>query len=320
MPRAADHEPAVLVIKLGALGDLVQAFDAFHDIRAHHRRERIVLLTTPPFAEIARRMPWFDEVWPQGRPRGAGAALATLRLAGRLRRRRFQRVYDLQCNDRTALYFHLLYGRHRPDWVGTVPGAAFRPAPPAPGRRHNAERMRAELAAAGLPEARPTDLAWLDADIARLALPPGFVLLIPGSSPTHPEKRWPAEGYAALGAALRARGLAVALAGTAADHAPIAEIKRRLPEAVDLMGRTTLLELAAVARQAAGCVGNDTGPVFLAAALGTPTLMLMSRRTNAEQSAPCGPDASWLQRDDLRDLSVEAVAAALRLRAAMAAP
>ncbi len=316
MPRTAGQDGSrVLVIKLGALGDLVQAFDAFHDIRRFHRRDRVVLLTTAPFTAFAQRMPWFDEVWPDGRSRAGFGAGATLRLIRRLRRSRFARVYDLQCNDRTALYFHLLFGRHRPDWVGTVTGATFRPAPPRPGERHNADRMRAELASAGVPEARPTGLAWLDADVAPLALPDRFVLLVPGSSPSHPEKRWPAEHYAALGDRLRGERYEVVLAGTTADSEPIAEIKRRLPAAINLMGRTSLIELAAVARRAAGAVGNDTGPVFLAAALGTPTLMLMSRVTDPEQSAPRGAMASWLRRDDLAALPVEAVAAALRWRA-----
>ncbi|OYW09809.1 MAG: ADP-heptose--LPS heptosyltransferase, partial [Rhodospirillales bacterium 12-71-4] len=58
---------AILVIRLGALGDLVQSFGPFAAIRAHHPEARIVLLTTPPFAGLARRSPWFDDVWADGR-------------------------------------------------------------------------------------------------------------------------------------------------------------------------------------------------------------------------------------------------------------
>ncbi|MEC7538546.1 MAG: ADP-heptose--LPS heptosyltransferase, partial [Pseudomonadota bacterium] len=42
-------ERPVLVIKLGALGDFVQALGPFSAIRAHHADQRIALLTTPPF-------------------------------------------------------------------------------------------------------------------------------------------------------------------------------------------------------------------------------------------------------------------------------
>ena len=58
----------ILVIKLAALGDFVQAFGPFAAIRAHHPAAEITLLTTPPYADLARRSPWFDRIWADGRP------------------------------------------------------------------------------------------------------------------------------------------------------------------------------------------------------------------------------------------------------------
>jgi ADP-heptose:LPS heptosyltransferase len=293
---------AVLTIKLGALGDMIQALDAFHDIRAYHRGARSVLLTTPPFAALAARMPWFDEVWSDGRPKATNVG-AFLGLIARLRGARFARIYDLQCNDRTALYRQLLAGPGRPAWFGVVDGP-----------RHNSDIMRAQLAAGGVPEARPTDLSWLDADISAFGLPPRFAMLVPGCSPHRPDKRWPADSYAALGKLLQARNLAIVLVGTEADRDAVARVTTLLPEAHDLVGRTDLFQLAAVARRAETVIGNDTGPVFLSAAVGAPTLMLMSRATDAERSAPRGPHAAWLRRDALVALSVDDVAAAVPTR------
>lgn len=300
---------AILAIKLGALGDMIQALDAFHDIRAHHRGARVTLLTTPPFAALAARMPWFDAVWSDGRPRAANVG-AFIGLIARLRRARFRRVYDLQCNDRTERYRRLLAGPRRPEWAGAERGD-FRPAALP---RNNVDVMRAQLAAAGVGRAAPTDLAWLDADIAALDLPPRFAMLVPGCSPHQPQKRWPAESYAALGQLLRARGLGIVLIGTAADRDAVARITALLPEVRDLSGRTDLFQLAAVARSAETVIGNDTGPVFLSAAVGAPTLMLMSRSTDPERSAPRGARAAWLRRDELGALSVADVAAAMLTR------
>lgn len=303
---------AVLAIKLGALGDMIQAFDSFHDIRAYHRNDRIILLTTPPFAALAARMPWFDAVWADGRPKATNIG-AFLGLVARLRRARFRRVYDLQCNQRTALYRRLLLGGHRPAWAGTASGSDFVPEP-APDLRHNCDAMRATLAAAGVPSARPTDLGWLDADIASFQLPARFAMFVPGSSPHLPHKRWPADAYAELGVRLKARGLDIVLVGTGADRDAVAHITSRLPDARDLTGRTDLFQLAAVARRAAAVVGNDTGPVFLAAALGAPTLMLMSHHTDPRRSAPRGPVTGWLKRDDLATLPVDEVERAVLTR------
>lgn len=301
---------AVLVIKLGALGDMIQALDSFHDIRAHHRDARITLLTTPPFAGLTARMPWFDAIWPDGRP-DASDTSALFRLVARLRRERFGRAYDLQCNHRTALYRRLLVGPHRPQWIGTPRGAGGRAAA-AP--RHNSDAMRAQLAAADVPPRRPTNLVWLDGDVSALGLPPRFVMLVPGCSPAQPEKRWPAAKYAELGRRLRARGLDIVVTGTDADREVTAPLVAAIPDAVDLTWRTDLFQLATVARRAAGVVGNDTGPIFLSAAVGAPTLTLMSRHTDPARSAPRGAKTAWLRRGDLAALTVDEVMAAVLLQ------
>jgi len=304
-------EDAILVIKLGSLGDFIQCFDAFHDIRAHHAGARIALLTTPPFAGLARRSPWFDQVWTDGRPHWTDVA-AWLRLILRLRRARFARVYDLQYNRRSAFIFRALGGAKGPAWLGKAKGCAF-PEPPYPAEAGNAERIGLHLRSAGAPSAGEPDLSWLAENVAGLAPPGPFVLMIPGCSPHLPRKRWPAENYAALGRRLAARGYRIALAGTKADREAIEAIKARFGDAVDLGGRTNLFQLASLARAAKAVIGNDTGPIFLAAKIGAPSLTLMSAHTDEKRSAPRGPAARWLKRDDLATLGVDEVEKALPL-------
>jgi len=53
----------VLVIKLGALGDFIQACGPFQAIRRYHTNAHITLLTTSRFSSLARNSGWFDEVW-----------------------------------------------------------------------------------------------------------------------------------------------------------------------------------------------------------------------------------------------------------------
>src|SRR5215471_14975786 len=76
LDQRRDHNPApaahtrenILVIKHGALGDFVQAMGAAAAIRAHHQGAEITLLTTAPFADLARSSPYFDQVWIDERP------------------------------------------------------------------------------------------------------------------------------------------------------------------------------------------------------------------------------------------------------------
>lgn len=303
---------SVLVIKLGALGDLVQSFDAFHAIRAHHPGERLILMTTRPFAPFGEAMPWFDSVWIDTRPKAwqPGAWFSLLR---RLRGEPLARVYDLQSNQRTRLYFRLLAGR-RPEWSGEVEGCSH-PRPPFLSMTgHNRDRLLQHVASAGVPLPGPAELSWLDADVTALGLPRRFVVLVPGCSPHRLYKRWPAAHYAALANRLERRGIASVVVGTGADQAAVADIRAEAPGVIDLCGRTSLLDVAGIARAAMGAVGNDTGPIFITAAVGAPTLMLMSRHTIAERMAPLGPSVAWLQRDRIEDLTVDEVETALTLR------
>jgi ADP-heptose:LPS heptosyltransferase len=198
----------------------------------------------------------------------------------------------------------LIPAARRPEWVGAA----------GPAHASNRAKIAAQLASVGIEPPAPADLGWLDAPVGRLGLPERYAMLIPGGGPTKPRKRWDAARYGELARRLGARGLPSVVAGTRADHEVIAAVRATAPDAIDLCGRTSHLELAGVARRAALAVGNDTGATFLASALGAPTLMLMSRDTDPVVSAPWGPSAAWLRRDDLAELTVDDAEAALPCR------
>ena len=68
-PNPGDTLRRVLVIKLGAMGDFMQALGAMRVVRATHPSARITLLTTEPFEAFAKACPYFDIVEADGRPR-----------------------------------------------------------------------------------------------------------------------------------------------------------------------------------------------------------------------------------------------------------
>ena len=70
------------------------------------------------------------------------------------------------------------------------------------------------------------------------------------------------------------QGRPVVLIGSSADRRVCAEIVAAAPGAIDLAGRTTLTELAAIVRRAALCITNDSGPMHLAVALERPVVSI----------------------------------------------
>ena len=307
----------ILVLKLGALGNMVLSLSAFAAIRQHHADAEITLLTTAPYAEWMAASPYFDRVLIDSRP-PLWNVPAVLRLHRMLADGHFTRVYDLQTSSRSSHYIRLFSRTARPEWSGIAPGCSHPDRAPDRDRIHDIDRQHGQLRQAGITQVPPADLSWSHGDIGRFALPRPFALLVPGSSPHRPVKRWPAEHYRTLAATLAARAITPVVIGTASER-ELADTIRRDTTAIDLTGRTGFGDLADLARAAALAVGNDTGPMHLVAVAGCPSLVLFSRDSDPARCAPRGPCVRVLRRDDLKDLPVQEVLDALPVAAGVPA-
>jgi len=168
-----------------------------------------------------------------------------------------------------------------------LPGAEYRRG------RHQVENYRALAALAGesAPEDEPAvhlDDEWRRAAEARwpadgrrrVALQPGATF--------GPAKRWSGERFGSVARSLAESGHQVAVLGGPKDAEPVAETMAAAGSAaLDLSGRFRVGELAAILESADLLVTNDTGPMHLAAAVGTRCLALFGS-TSPEWTAPRG--------------------------------
>ncbi len=297
--------PNILVVKLGALGDVVQALGPMAAIRRHHADAHIVLLTSAPFAEFLRASPYFDEVWVDSRPHKLNVA-GLLALRARLRGGRFRRVYDLQTSERSSLYFRIL-GPGRPEWSGIAPGCSHPHANPGRDLMHTVDRQRDQLAMAGISDVPASDLSWVKADTARFKLPETYALLVPGGSAGRPAKRWPVAKYAARATEQTAHGVTPVLIGGPDEKGLGETIRAVAPRARDLIGKTDYADIAVLARTAGAAIGNDTGPMHLVAAAGCPSVVLFSAESDPRLCAPRGAEVAVLRRENLQGLGVDEV-------------
>lgn len=305
--RERSSAPSILVLKHGALGNVVLSLGAFAAIRRHHADATITLLTTAPYGAWVATSPYFDTVFIDTRPPPWNIP-AVVRLRQMLVRGHFDRVYDLQTSNRSCWYFRLFPASARPEWSGIAPGCSFPDRDRNRDHMHDIERQCGQLRQAGITDFPPVDLSWSSGDIARFALPHRIALLVPGSSAHRPVKRWPVDRYRALAVALEHRGLAPVIVGTERDlGATVADGTG----AIDLTGKTTLGDLTDLGRVAELAVGNDTGPMHLIAAAGCASLVLFSRDSDPARCAPRGRDVHVLRRADLAELALPEVLAAL---------
>ena len=300
----------ILVIKLSALGDFIQALGPMAAVRRHHQADHVTLLTTAPFARLAEQSGYFDrvEIDRRSQPldiRGWLGLRRTLLAGG------FDRVYDLQTSQRSSFYARLWWPGTRPEWSGIAADASHPHANLLRDPQHTITKQAEQLMMAGI---HPVPLPSLPSEAGRLPaelMGQRFALLIPGSSPRHPGKRWPAQRYGELARALAERGLLPVVLGSKGEHALAETIRRTAPTTVDLTGRTELADLVALARAATVAIGNDTGTSHIAAAGGAPLVALFSGEFDPARCAPRGSRVTVLRRAPLADLAVAPVLAAV---------
>jgi ADP-heptose:LPS heptosyltransferase len=310
-PPPSPERRKVLVIKLSALGDFVQALGPAAAIRRHHAADEITLLTTPGFAGLARQSGLFDRIAIDRRP-GPIDVPGWFALRRILRDGAFDRVYDLQTSDRSSLYAWLLLPGRRPEWSGIAWHCSHPHANMGRHPLHTIDKQAEQLLMAGIfPTPLPACLA------SSRPLPAGleqrdFFMLIPGSSARHSEKRWPARNYGALAQLLtEATGALPVIVGAPGEEPLAAEIRAACPEAIDLVGRTALTGLIDLADAAVFTVGNDTGATHVAAAGGHPVVVLFSDASDPHRCAPRGREVHVLTSPCLDGLPIGRVFAAV---------
>jgi ADP-heptose:LPS heptosyltransferase len=101
--------------------------------------------------------------------------------------------------------------------------------------------------------------------------------------------------------------------GTGAEKATIDAITAECPGARNLAGETSLLDLVSLSFGATAAVGNDTGPMHIAALAGCSSVVLFSSDSDPGICGQRGPSVTILQRDKLADIRIAEVVDALAL-------
>jgi heptosyltransferase-2 len=277
----------ILVIRYSALGDVVLATSLLAPLRARFPEARLEWVTSPSVAPLLEGLPELAAVHRLARAGPDGPAALRARLRGR-----FDLVIDLQEKVKSAwlafaaaprrLFYHrrtlgeaalALVGRDRPQ------------------QRAHATRLYADVLAP-LGGGPPGPLRIALSDAARAAAAEALAgtsgplaAIAPGA--TWATKRWAPERFAAVAEALHADGHALVLCAGPGDAAAVAAFRAacRAPIAADLTPLRVEGMAAALARVRL-LVSNDSGPVHLATALGTPALVLFGPTSTVRWAPP----------------------------------
>lgn len=277
--------PNILVIKLRYLGDVLLATPVFRALRERYPLARISAAVPRGTEDMLKWNPDINEVLVIER----GSVREQIRFMRDLRHRKYDCVIDLTDGDRAAVLSRITGApmrvgfneEHR--WRGLLYTTVVKSTP----RAHRVERDLQALRPLGFePKSSPLVLRLSSADEAdaeRLLSELGLwgtgdsrplVMLQPGAR--YWFKAWPAERFAELADRL-AEGLGsrVLVGGNAAERDLAEKVcAKARTQPVNLAGRTSLLVHAAVLKRCALFVGNDNGPMHMAATVGTPVVAL----------------------------------------------
>jgi predicted lipopolysaccharide heptosyltransferase III len=304
----------ILLIRLRLIGDVVFTTPAVGAIRRRFPSAHICYLVEPHAAPIVRHNPHLDSVVIADRPRGLKRLSYDVALARRLRAERFDVVIDFHGGPRSA-------------WLARASGAPQRIGYAVPWRksmyttripwtrtltppRHSVEAQWDLLAPLGIapPDRRrdpitivedPAASAAVHARLDAAGLAPDAPLIVIHVSAGNPFRRWPAERFAHVAAALArqdSRRRIIITSGpadaSAADRiAADAQQQAGLASASILRcGEFDLAELRTLIGRASLYLGGDSGPLHVASATNTPIVALFGP-TLPERSMPWRADA-----------------------------
>jgi lipopolysaccharide heptosyltransferase II len=315
------HPRRILVIRLDLIGDLVLSLTVVRLLKRTYPDAEIDLLAMPSSGQIAANDPdlsaiitYNPNIWRRPKallqPRNWREAWALLR---RLRARH----YDLAVSvfGAWAAILAVLSGTPRRIGFGkegypgfmtdSVPGRHWDPRDHKHEVDYCLELARAASASTSeadripqlfvVPQARQE----IEEMLGREALRPGKLLIACHvSSNNGQSKRWPVPYWAKLiDRLVREDGANVVLTGAPGDLPLIESILRRMhTQPINMAGKTTLPQLAALLQRADLLISGDSGPMHIAAAVGTP-LIAIHGPTDPALSGPVSPKATVLRSD-----------------------
>lgn len=304
-----ENPKRILIIKLGALGDVMMAEGVMRSIRQHYPKAHITLMTEPLYARFMNKAPHFDEVLPYKRvPRWHFASQRAVKT--RLKSGNYDLVIDLQNSS---------HSRRFQSWLqdafisSTSKYADIRYHRDASRNLASREYLREQVEIIGVDMSAGyfSDLTWAAEDVSHVLaqhkIKNAFALLVAGSAARHPQKRWP--GFSALVEELAARNIQAVTAPGPDEH----DLCAGLP-AIMLMDGDKFLTLGQLVGLASHCefvVGNDTGPTHMLAAAHTKGVALFGSNHSPAANTGIGEIYQIVEKPTVKDISVPEVLAAI---------
>jgi len=292
----------ILVIKLRAIGDVLLSTAVLKNLRYNFPNAKIDFLTEPPAKEIVDGNPFIDELIIFEREKN------NLIKFWELRKRKYDLVIDLFCNPRSALLTFITGAKYRVGYAFRGRSYAYNvKLKPRKEVHHNVEFNLDALRAIGLEIIDKEIYIQLNEEAEKFAEKfwkennlNGKMVIALNPSGTWETKRWGIEKFAKLGdiIAKNFNAKILILWGNQKELEDAQKIFSIMEEKPLIPPKTNLKQLASILKRCSFTISNDSGPMHISTAVGTPTLGIYGP-TNPYAQGPYGEKHLWVRKEDL---------------------
>jgi heptosyltransferase-2 len=280
----------ILLTRTDRIGDVVLSTPALKAIRDAYPDAYIAFMVRPYAKDIVEGNPYLDEVILYDKYGAHKSAVRTVMFALRLRKKRFDTAFMLHPTNRVhAIAFmagipaRIGYRRK----LGILLTRAI-PHRKQEGAKHESDYAFDLLRTAGIEPGdrelfvpvHEQDMKSVERMLDEHHVGEHVMLVAVNPGASCPSKRWPSRYFAAVSDELAATAKArIVIVADAENRERARDVARTMKyEPVDLSGKTTVGELAALLTKCRLFISNDSGPVHIACAVGTPVISIFGRK------------------------------------------
>ena len=301
----------ILIIKHGSLGDIAQASGAIQDISENHPQDQIHILTTKQYFELFRKNPFVHNVILDKRLSKFNLIYLYM-LMRTLKKKKFQKVYDLQNSYRTKFYKNILFPKANYNtWSSSETTLPSNTSKEEFDKNPVLDRFDHQLKTSEIKteHTMKPNFSWATTNIDNIKEEfklDKYIVLFPFCSAHLTHKKWP--HYNELIELIKNKYGEQIKVVVAPGPSEINDVKNI--NAVSILDQNKALDitqLASLIKQSSFVVANDTGPAHISAHLGIKGLALFGKHTTAYKVSIERDNFKAIQVSDLEKLSANNV-------------
>ena len=294
----------ILIIKHGSIGDFVMSIGAIISIRNKFPKNRINLLTTTSIKKIFFKIPYIDQIYIDDRK----SHFDLYQYLIKLKKLNISIVIDLQNSKRTEIYHFFTRIFYKNIKINSSKKFAhFRYKIPTHGHEHVCDGLNNQLKLIKIKKFFNPNIDWLKNKNFKNPLTKKYVVLIPGSSESGVERRWPAKFYSDLSKIFVDKNFDVIATGGNSDREIIQEIINYNNKVIQSDYLSKFPNFVSLCCESSLIISVNTGPSQIAALSNKPLIWLVDRGPYNVTNIPISKNIHVIKADMMKNISFHEV-------------